>query len=105
MDPLLVMDHLRAGLLSSAEKESIKESHSTRRDRSRELISILFKKREKLKPFEHFIKALKQTDKNHEIMAKDILKTYKRDHGAAEFEKVSRTSLSHDGEAECSLQM
>uniref|UniRef100_A0A914VUS3 CARD domain-containing protein n=1 Tax=Plectus sambesii TaxID=2011161 RepID=A0A914VUS3_9BILA len=76
MDPLAVMDNLCAGLLSLVEKEFIKESHSTRRDRNRELISILFRKREELEPFEHFVQALKKTDANHEIMAKDILKTY-----------------------------
>uniref|UniRef100_A0A914XL10 CARD domain-containing protein n=1 Tax=Plectus sambesii TaxID=2011161 RepID=A0A914XL10_9BILA len=76
MNPQLVMDNLRAGLLSSAEKETVEESHSTRRDRNRELISILFRKREDLKPFEGFVQALQKTDANHEIMAKVILKTY-----------------------------
>uniref|UniRef100_A0A914X0Z7 CARD domain-containing protein n=1 Tax=Plectus sambesii TaxID=2011161 RepID=A0A914X0Z7_9BILA len=104
MDPLFVMDNLRTGLLSMMEKESIKESSSTRRDRSRELISILFRKREDLKPFEALVEALKKTDANHEVMAKDILKTYKHDNGATLFTKVSRNSLSDAGDIEYGLK-
>uniref|UniRef100_A0A914WUJ8 CARD domain-containing protein n=1 Tax=Plectus sambesii TaxID=2011161 RepID=A0A914WUJ8_9BILA len=76
MDSVVVMDHLCTDLLSLAEKESIKESYSTRRDRNRELISILYRKREELKPFERFVEALKITDASHAIMAEAILKTY-----------------------------
>uniref|UniRef100_A0A914VH06 CARD domain-containing protein n=1 Tax=Plectus sambesii TaxID=2011161 RepID=A0A914VH06_9BILA len=76
MDPLPVMDHFRAGVLSSTEKDFIKESYSTRRDRNRELLSILYRKRDELEPFECFLEALAKTDTNHEFMAKDILKTY-----------------------------
>uniref|UniRef100_A0A914W812 CARD domain-containing protein n=1 Tax=Plectus sambesii TaxID=2011161 RepID=A0A914W812_9BILA len=92
MHPLSVMDNLCAGLLSVVEQEFIKESQTTRRDRNRELISILFRKREELEPFEHFIQALKKTDTNHEILAKDILQTYKHDNDAAVLQNISRTS-------------
>uniref|UniRef100_A0A914VKJ7 CARD domain-containing protein n=1 Tax=Plectus sambesii TaxID=2011161 RepID=A0A914VKJ7_9BILA len=76
MDPLVVMDNLRAGLLSLVEKEFIKESYTTRRERNRELISILLRKREELEPFEGFVEALKKIDDSHAIMAEAILKTY-----------------------------
>uniref|UniRef100_A0A914WT52 CARD domain-containing protein n=1 Tax=Plectus sambesii TaxID=2011161 RepID=A0A914WT52_9BILA len=76
MDPVAVMDYLSTDLLSLADKEFIKESHSTRRYRNRELISILFKKREELEPFERFVKALNETDKSHAAMAEAILKIY-----------------------------
>uniref|UniRef100_A0A914UJ96 Uncharacterized protein n=1 Tax=Plectus sambesii TaxID=2011161 RepID=A0A914UJ96_9BILA len=76
MDPLSVMDHLRAGLLSLEEREIIREALRARRERNRELIAFLFRKREELKPFECFVKALEKTDDNHEAMAKNILRTY-----------------------------
>uniref|UniRef100_A0A914UL99 Uncharacterized protein n=1 Tax=Plectus sambesii TaxID=2011161 RepID=A0A914UL99_9BILA len=76
MDPQAVVNNMFVGLLSLVEKEFIKKSHSTRRDKNRELIFILFRKREELEPFEHFVEALKKTDASHKIIAKAILKTY-----------------------------
>uniref|UniRef100_A0A914V7W8 CARD domain-containing protein n=1 Tax=Plectus sambesii TaxID=2011161 RepID=A0A914V7W8_9BILA len=104
MNPLVVMDNLCACLLSVVEKEFINESNLTRRDRNRELLSILFRKREELEPFECFVEALNKTDASHEVMAKAILKTYNYGNGVAVFEKVSRTSLSDDGENKYELQ-
>uniref|UniRef100_A0A914UUQ1 CARD domain-containing protein n=1 Tax=Plectus sambesii TaxID=2011161 RepID=A0A914UUQ1_9BILA len=105
MDPLFVMDNLHAGLVSMAEKETIKESYLTRRDRNRELISVLIRKREELEPFEHFVEALKKTDASHNIVAKTILKTYKQYKGATGNEIVSRTSLTGAEETNYGLQM
>uniref|UniRef100_A0A914VV53 CARD domain-containing protein n=1 Tax=Plectus sambesii TaxID=2011161 RepID=A0A914VV53_9BILA len=97
MDPWRVVDHL-AKLLSLEEMELIRKAQLTSEERNRELIAILFKKNEDLGPFERFIKALEETDKRHETMAKAILKIYKHDNGAAESEKVPSTSLSDAGE-------
>uniref|UniRef100_A0A914XQ67 CARD domain-containing protein n=1 Tax=Plectus sambesii TaxID=2011161 RepID=A0A914XQ67_9BILA len=105
MDSLAVTDNLRAGLLTLLEKKSIKESNSPRRDRNRELISILFRKREDLKPFEGFLEALKKTDASHAIMAEAILKTYKYGIGATALEKVTYTTLSPIEETKYDLQM
>uniref|UniRef100_A0A914VU09 CARD domain-containing protein n=1 Tax=Plectus sambesii TaxID=2011161 RepID=A0A914VU09_9BILA len=104
MDPHAVLDNLRARFLSPSEKESILEPYTRRRDKNRELISILFRKREELKPFEGFVEALKQTDASHAIMADAILKTHKYDNDAA-LAKVPRTSPLAAGENEYGLQI
>uniref|UniRef100_A0A914UVS3 CARD domain-containing protein n=1 Tax=Plectus sambesii TaxID=2011161 RepID=A0A914UVS3_9BILA len=75
LNPLRVMDHL-ANLLSLEEIELIRKSQFTPQERTRELIVILCRKNEELGPFDCFIKALEETDNNHEMMAKAILKTY-----------------------------
>uniref|UniRef100_A0A914VXC0 CARD domain-containing protein n=1 Tax=Plectus sambesii TaxID=2011161 RepID=A0A914VXC0_9BILA len=75
INSLRVMDYL-ANLLSSEEMDSIRKSQLTPQDRTRELIAILFRKNEQLRPFERFIIALEETDINHRAMAKAILKTY-----------------------------
>uniref|UniRef100_A0A914XKQ1 CARD domain-containing protein n=1 Tax=Plectus sambesii TaxID=2011161 RepID=A0A914XKQ1_9BILA len=104
MNPLLVMDHL-ANLLSLEQAELIRESHSARRERNRELIAVLFKIEEELEPFERFVEVLKKTDASHAIMAEAVLKTYKHRNCAAEFQKISTTSLSAAEEIEYNLQM
>uniref|UniRef100_A0A914VKD5 CARD domain-containing protein n=1 Tax=Plectus sambesii TaxID=2011161 RepID=A0A914VKD5_9BILA len=104
MDPLTVMDRLCADIISSAEKECIKESSSIRRDRNRELIATLFRKQEELEPFESFVEALKEIDASHQILAEAILKAYKYDNGATEFEKVPKMSPSDVGETKYDLQ-
>uniref|UniRef100_A0A914XEG5 CARD domain-containing protein n=1 Tax=Plectus sambesii TaxID=2011161 RepID=A0A914XEG5_9BILA len=103
MDAIAVMDNLSGSLLSQPEREFVKESSQIRRERNRELISILFRTREELEPFEGFVDALKNTEK-HEIMAAEILKTYTQDNSPAEVEKVSETSPTHAGEIEHDLQ-
>uniref|UniRef100_A0A914VVJ8 CARD domain-containing protein n=1 Tax=Plectus sambesii TaxID=2011161 RepID=A0A914VVJ8_9BILA len=104
MDPLLVMDNLRSSLLSSAEEELIKKLHSTHRERNRELLSLLFIKREEFEPFKRFVEALKEIDDNHALMAKAILKTYENNNGGV-LVKVPKTSLP-DAENSCpGLQM
>uniref|UniRef100_A0A914XAN5 CARD domain-containing protein n=1 Tax=Plectus sambesii TaxID=2011161 RepID=A0A914XAN5_9BILA len=75
INSLWVMDHL-VTLLSLDEMDFIRKSQFTPQERTRELIAILFKKSEELRPFERFIKALEKTDTSHEIMAKAILNTY-----------------------------
>uniref|UniRef100_A0A914UPK9 Uncharacterized protein n=1 Tax=Plectus sambesii TaxID=2011161 RepID=A0A914UPK9_9BILA len=91
MDATEVIVNLRGDLLSLAERESIQEAFPTRRAKNRELISILFRTREELEPFEGFVDALKNTEK-HEIMAAEILTTYTHGNIPTEFEKVSETS-------------
>uniref|UniRef100_A0A914VBB1 CARD domain-containing protein n=1 Tax=Plectus sambesii TaxID=2011161 RepID=A0A914VBB1_9BILA len=75
MDPLRVMDHL-AKLLSLEDMELIRKSQFISQERTRELITIILRKNEELRPFELLIKALEETDINHETMANTILNTY-----------------------------
>uniref|UniRef100_A0A914VAB3 CARD domain-containing protein n=1 Tax=Plectus sambesii TaxID=2011161 RepID=A0A914VAB3_9BILA len=103
MDPLRVMDHL-AKLLSLEDMELIRKSQFISQERTRELITIILRKNEELRPFELLIKALEETDINHETMANTILNTYKHDNGATLFEKVSKTLLSDTGEMKYALQ-
>uniref|UniRef100_A0A914W383 CARD domain-containing protein n=1 Tax=Plectus sambesii TaxID=2011161 RepID=A0A914W383_9BILA len=76
MEPLPVIDYLPADLLTDEQIEKIRNPHSLRPDNNRELIAILYRKREELQPFESFIEALKNTGDNHEAMAKHIQQTY-----------------------------
>uniref|UniRef100_A0A914VLU6 CARD domain-containing protein n=1 Tax=Plectus sambesii TaxID=2011161 RepID=A0A914VLU6_9BILA len=104
MVPMAVIDQLRADLISQAERETIEEAHAERRAKNRQLISVLFRTREELKPFEGFVHALKNTDSKHEIMANKILQSYKQDSGTTWVEQVSEASRSDAGEAKQGLQ-
>uniref|UniRef100_A0A914UJD1 CARD domain-containing protein n=1 Tax=Plectus sambesii TaxID=2011161 RepID=A0A914UJD1_9BILA len=104
MNSLWIMDHL-AHLLSLEEMESIRKAHLTPQERTRELIAVLFRKTEELRPFGCFIKALEETDDNHKILAEAILKTYTHENGANVAEKVSRNSHLDAGETEHGFKM
>uniref|UniRef100_A0A914UI06 CARD domain-containing protein n=1 Tax=Plectus sambesii TaxID=2011161 RepID=A0A914UI06_9BILA len=104
LNPLRVMDHL-AHLLSLEEMELIRKSQFTSQEKTRELVAILLRKNEELRPFECFIKALEETDENHKTMAETILKTYTHHNGPGVFKRASITSLSHAEQTEYNLQM
>uniref|UniRef100_A0A914XF49 Uncharacterized protein n=1 Tax=Plectus sambesii TaxID=2011161 RepID=A0A914XF49_9BILA len=85
--------------------ELIRKAHLTPQDRTRELIAIILRKSEELRPFDCFIEALEKTDENHKTMAEAILITYKHENGANVDEKVSRDSHLDAGETEHGLKM
>uniref|UniRef100_A0A914XAE4 CARD domain-containing protein n=1 Tax=Plectus sambesii TaxID=2011161 RepID=A0A914XAE4_9BILA len=104
LNPLRVMDRL-AYLLLLEEMELIRKSQFTPQERTRELIAIILRKNEELRPFDCFIEALKKTDENHKTMAEAILKTYKHENGANVAEKVPSISHLDAGETEDDLKM
>uniref|UniRef100_A0A914X0B3 CARD domain-containing protein n=1 Tax=Plectus sambesii TaxID=2011161 RepID=A0A914X0B3_9BILA len=75
MNSLRVMDRL-GHLLSLEEMDLIRKLQFTHQERTRELIAILLRKNEELRPFDCFIEALEDTDENHKTIAEAILKTY-----------------------------
>uniref|UniRef100_A0A914WHD4 CARD domain-containing protein n=1 Tax=Plectus sambesii TaxID=2011161 RepID=A0A914WHD4_9BILA len=102
MNPLYVMDHL-AHLLSLEDMELIRDS-SSRPDKNRALLTMLFRQGEELKPFECFVEALKKTNQNHGNLAKDIIETYEHENGGV-LADVPRTSLPAGEKTEHGLQM
>uniref|UniRef100_A0A914WJB6 Caspase recruitment domain-containing protein n=1 Tax=Plectus sambesii TaxID=2011161 RepID=A0A914WJB6_9BILA len=73
MAPLLVIDKL-TDALSVADVEKITETKG-RREQVRELIAILFRKRDVLQLCEKFLAALDEVDDTHKSIADDIRST------------------------------
>uniref|UniRef100_A0A914VKG2 CARD domain-containing protein n=1 Tax=Plectus sambesii TaxID=2011161 RepID=A0A914VKG2_9BILA len=103
MNALWIMDHI-AHLLSLEEMELIRMPLFTSQERTRELIAILLRKNEELRPFDYFIEALEETDENHKTMAEAILNTYENNNVTV-LAKIPRTSFPDAENTEHDLQI